>query len=91
MGDFVKIAVKTALVATIVGSVIAIFNNVSVSLPTLTKFVTVISKAKFILFFYCPWISDYFSLIMILCQISIAIWIFYFSGLAVRWILKVNE
>lgn len=91
MGDFVKIAVKTALVATIVVAVYQIFATIQISIPSLTNFTFVIAKGKAILFHYGPWLSDYWGLIMTLCQVALGIWAFYFAILAVRWILKVNE
>lgn len=91
MGDFVKIAVKTALVATICVAIYQLFATVTVSLPTLTLFYRFIQKAKAILFFYLPWVSDYWGFIMILCEVALGIWGFYFAMLAIRWILKVNE
>lgn len=91
MGDFVKIAVKTALVATIVVAVYQIFASISISLPALTGFNLVIAKGKALLFFYVPWVQNNWSLIITLVEVALGIWAFYFSILAVRWILKVNE
>ena len=91
MGDFVKIAVKTALVATICVAIYQLFASVSVPVSVGAQFIALIGRAKAMLFFYCPWISDSWSLIMTLCQVAIGIWGFYFTMLAVRWILKVNE
>lgn len=91
MGDFVKIAVKTAIVATVCVAIYQLFSTITISLPTLTNFTYLIRRAKSLLFFYTPWIEDYWSLFMILCQVAIGLWGFYFSMLAIRWILKVNE
>ena len=91
MGDFVKIAVKTALVATIVVAVYQVFATVTISLPSLSTLINLIGKAKTIMFFYMPWISDNWSFIIILCEVALGIWGFYFAMLAIRWILKVNE
>ena len=91
MGDFVKIAVKTALVAPICVAIYQLFSTITISFPAFTIFIEAIAKGKAILFFYIPWVQTHWSLIMILCQVALGIWGFYFTMLAVRWILKVNE
>ena len=91
MGDFVKIAVKTALVAGICVAIYQIFASISITLPTLTHISNIILKAKAIVFFYFPWVGNYWAFIMTLCDVAIGLWVFYFTMLAVRWILKVNE
>ena len=91
MGDFVKIAVKTALVATIVVAVYQIFVTIQIPTMTFTNLAILIGKMKAIMFFYLPWLQDYWSFIIVLCEVSLGIWGFYFAMLAIRWILKVNE
>lgn len=91
MGDFVKIGVKVALVATICVAIYQIFASISISLPALTTLIALVAKAKAIVFFYMPWVQTYFTLIMALCQAAIAVWTFYFAMLSVRFIMKVNE
>ena len=91
MGDFVKIAVKTAIVATVCVAIYQLFSTIQIDYSLNTSFTLAIAKAKAIFFHYNPWMQNSWGFVMILCQVALGIWGFYFAMLAVRWILKVNE
>ena len=92
MGDAIKIAVKSALIAVITGAIIAIFVNVQVPGYNVSLVVSAIGKGRAIVQYYA---GSYITLVDIglwlLGVRYVAIPILKISLIAVKWVLKVNE
>lgn len=91
MADFVKIALKTTLILGLVAAVVVIFGVIQFPTLDLSLLITYVGVAKRLLAFYVPYANTFLTLIFTLIFVCIASWTFYFSTLAVKWILKVNE
>ena len=92
MGDFVKIGVKTALIAIITSAILLLFANVQVPAFNVQLVVDAIGKGKAIVNYYAGVFSP---------VVAAAFWLlgFYYLALptfkiamiATKWIMKVNE
>lgn len=91
MGDFVKIALKTTLILSLVAAIVVLFGVIQFPALDLTYLIRIVALAKAIFIYYVPYASVFLNIIFVLIFVSIAAWTFYFSTLAVKWIIKVNE
>ena len=91
MSDFVKIALKTTLILSLVAAIVVLFGVIQFPALDLTYLIKIVALAKAILIFYVPYARVFLNIIFVLIFVSIAAWTFYFSTLAVKWIIKVNE
>lgn len=91
MADFVKIALKTTLILGLVAAIVVIFGVIQFPTLDLSLIISAVGFAKTFLSFYVPYAGTFLTLIFTLIFVNIASWTFYFSTLAVKWILKVNE
>lgn len=92
MGDFVKIAAKTALIAVITGAILLVFANVQVPVFNVQLVVNAIGKGRAIVQYYCgPFITLVDIGLWLMGIRYVAIPTLHFSLLAVKWVLKVNE
>ena len=92
MGDAIKIAVKSALIAVITGAIIAIFVNVQVPGYNVSLVVSAIGKGRAIVQYYAgPYITLVDIGLWLLGVRYVAIPILKISLIAVKWVLKVNE
>lgn len=91
MGDLVKIAAKTALIAVITGAIIGVFAVVSFPAIDFTAVYTAVSKALAIVNYWFPVLAHYWRLVLTLYSVALALIALRFSLIAVRWIMKVNE
>lgn len=92
MGDFVKIAAKTALIAVITTAILAIFLNVQVPVFNVNLVVQAIGKGRALVSYYCgPFITLVDIGLWLLGIRYVALPALHMGLLAVKWILKVNE
>lgn len=91
MGDWVKIAVKTALVATITVAIVAVFATVQLPSVNVSDLVPYLQKGYAIAVHWCPVLGVIYPVAIALMGLRIAIWGVHFGLMAVRWIMKVNE
>lgn len=91
MGDFVKIALKTTLILGLVAAIVVLFGVIQFPALDLTYLVKLVAFAKTMFIFYIPYAQTFMNIIFVLIMVAIAAWTFYFSTLAVKWIIKVNE
>ena len=89
--DIIKIGVKTALIAVITAAIIAIFANVQIPGLDFTMFGQAISKALAIIYHWVPGSSVIVPLAFSMMGIQLAIILFQYAMIAVRWVMKVNE
>lgn len=91
MADFIKIAAKTALIAVVTAAIIAIFASLTIPGLDFTTFTGGLSTALAIAYHWCPALNIVFPLAVAVAGIVLALYLFHFAMIAVRWIFKVNE
>lgn len=91
MGDAVKIAVKTALIAGITAGIIALFNVIQIPSVDYTSFTQAISTGLAVIYHYIPVTTVLFPLVLGILAFDVALRAFNLAMIAVRWIMKVNE
>lgn len=91
MSDFVKIALKTTLILSLVAAIVVLFGVIQFPALNLTYLLRLVAFAKTIFIFYVPYAQTFLNIIFVLIMVSISAWTFYFGTLAVKWIIKVNE
>lgn len=91
MGDAVKIAVKTALIAVIMVALWAVFTQIQI--PTLDFSVVFqsIGTSFAIISYWVPAFPTIWTTTLAMLGVLVALWTFRFAMIATRWIMKVNE
>lgn len=91
MADWVKIALKTGLVAGVMVALWAVFTQIQ--LPTI-DYSGVIQTMSFAYAFLTYWIPVFpiiWNISLVMLSVLLALWTFRFGTIAVRWLFKVNE
>lgn len=91
MSDYLKIAIKVGLIATISASLIAVFSSIIIPEPDFSIVTQAVSKGYAFLNYWVPGASVVIPVAVGLLSVQLAILIFQFAMIGVRWILKVNE
>lgn len=91
MGDAVKIAVKTALVAVITSAILALFTVVQFPALDFSVLTNGLSTALAVAYHWCPVFSIIFPASLVILSLKLSIKIFEMGAIAWRWIFKVNE
>lgn len=91
MGDLVKIAVKTALIAVIMAGIVVIFNTVQIPALDFTLLTQGLGVALAVLYHYVPIARTIIPLALVILTLDLAIITFRIGMIAVKWIMKVNE
>lgn len=89
--DYVKMGAKLALIAVITAAIIAIFANVQIPTLDFTLLTQGISTALAIMYHWVPAAQVVVPLAFSMLGIQLAILLFEYAMIAVRWVLKVNE
>lgn len=89
--DYVKMGAKIALIAVITAAIIAIFANVQIPNLDFTLFTNGVSTALAIIYHWVPGANIIVPLAISMLGIQLAILLFEYAMIAVRWVLKVNE
>lgn len=91
MADWMKIVLKTGLIAGVMAGIWAIFTQIQI--PTL-NFNWVFSgwtTAFALIRYWYPEFPVIWNFTLILLGILVALWTYRFASIAIRWLFKVNE
>lgn len=91
MADWMKILLKTGLIATVMVALWAVFTQIQI--PTLSYqsiFIRVGTGIK-LLTYWIPVFPIIWTATLTMLGILIALWTFRFGMVAIRWLFKVNE
>lgn len=91
MGDAIKIAVKTALIAVITAAIIALFANIQIPSMNFQYFSQALGTGLAVLYHYVPVAQVLFPVVLSLLAFDVALRAFNLAMIATRWVLKVNE
>lgn len=91
MGDAIKIAAKTALIAVITAAIIALFANITIPSLDFTQMTRGLGVALAVFYHWCPVATVLFPIALTMLGLQLAIIVFEFGMIAVRWVMKVNE
>lgn len=89
--DIAKIAAKTALIAVITTAIVAIFATVQIPNLDFTLFGQALGKGLAIIYHWVPGSNVIVPIAFSMMSIQLAILLFEYAMIAVRWIMKVNE
>lgn len=89
--DWVKIALKTALVATIMVALFAVFSSVQIPAVDFTNFSAALSSGLAVMYYWFPISQVLFPLFLTLLALDLGVFLFKYGMIAVKWLMKVNE
>lgn len=89
--DYVKMGAKIALIAVITAAIIAIFANVQIPNLDFTLFGQALGKGLAIVYHWVPGSNVIVPIAVSMLGIQLAILLFEYGMIAVRWVMKVNE
>lgn len=89
--DYVKMGAKIALIAVITAAIIAIFASVQIPNLDFNLFNSGVSTALAIIYHWVPGSNIIVPLAISMLGIQLAILLFEYAMIAVRWVMKVNE
>lgn len=91
MGDAIKIAVKTGLIAVITAAVIALFANIQIPALDYSQISQALGIGLAVMFHWVPVMTVLWPLVLFILSFHIGYYAFKVAMIAVRWIMKVNE
>ena len=91
MGDFVKIAAKTALIAIITAAIIALFANIQIPSLNFSQFTQALGIGLAIMYHYVPVMTILWPIVLALIAFDLGYYAFKLAMIAIRWVMKVNE
>lgn len=91
MGDFVKIGVKSALIAVITAAIIALFVTVKIPAVDFAPLTQGLGMSLAVLYHYVPVLQIIMPVVLSLLAFEAAVNLFHLAMIAVRWVMKVNE
>lgn len=91
MAEWAKIAIKTAITATILGSLLLIISNISMPALDYSLFSTALDKGYAILNYWFPYFNHLWNMFVIILLLRISFAILKFSVISARVLMKVNE
>lgn len=91
MGDIIKIAAKTALIAVITAGIIALFANIQIPALDYTQFSQALGMGLAVLYHYVPVMAILWPVVLALIAFDLGYYAFQLAMIAIRWIMKVNE
>lgn len=86
-----KIAVKAGLIAVVTVAIIALFANVTIPGLDFTVFGQALGAGLAIVYHWCPATVIVIPVAVAMFGLYLAILLFEFAMIAIRWIFKVNE
>lgn len=89
--DYIKMAAKVALIAVITAAIIAIFANVQIPSLNFTLLNQGLGTALAVIYHWVPAAQVIFPIAVAMLGIQLAILLFEYAMIAVRWVMKVNE
>lgn len=91
MGDAIKIAAKTALIAVITTAIIALFANINIPNLDYSSFSQALGVGLAIMYHYVPVMTILWPIVLALIAFDLAYYAFQLAMIAIRWVMKVNE
>lgn len=91
MGDAIKIAVKTGLIAVITAAVIALFANIQIPSLDYSQISQALGIGLAVMFHWVPIMSVLWPIVLFIFSFHIGYYAFKVAMIAIRWIMKVNE
>lgn len=91
MGDAIKIAVKTALIAVITVAVIALFANLQIPNVDFSVLTQSLGIGLAVIYHYAPITQVLFPIVLTLLAFDAGYRLFQLAMIATRWVMKVNE
>lgn len=91
MFDGIKIAAKVALIAVITAAIVALFAVVKIPGLDFTYFSQGLNSALAFAYNWCPGLSIVVPVAVSMAGVYLAILLFHYAMIGVRWIMKVNE
>lgn len=91
MGDLVKIAAKTALIVVITAAILALFATIQIPNIDFSVLSTGLGVALAVIHHWIPISTVIIPASIVMLSLQLAIVLFEFAMIAVRWIMKVNE
>ena len=91
MADWAKIALKTGLIAVVMVALWAVFTQVQIPTIDFSVVFSGAGTALAVLNYWFPVFSVVWNTTLVLVGVIIALWVFRFAMIAVRWLFKVNE
>lgn len=89
--DYIKMAAKVALIAVVTTAIIAIFANVQIPSLDFTLFGQALGKGLAIIYHWVPGSNVIVPIAFAMLGVQLAIILFEYAMIAVRWVMKVNE
>ena len=89
--DYIKMGAKIALIAVITAAILIIFANVQIPSLNFNLFTQGINTALAIIYHWVPAAQVIFPIAVSMLGIQLAIMLFEYAMIAVRWVMKVNE
>lgn len=86
-----KIAVKAGLIAVVTVAIIALFANVQIPGLDFTVFSQALGTGLAIVYHWCPATVVVLPVAIAMFSLYLAIMLFEFAMIAIRWVFKVNE
>lgn len=91
MVEALKIAAKVALIAVITTAIVALFAGIQIPGLDFTYINQGLSTALAFAYHWCPGLQVVFPLAVAMAGVYLAIMLFHYAMIGVRWIMKVNE
>ena len=91
MADWAKIALKAGLIAVVMVALWAVFTQIQIPNIDFSLVFDGVGTAMAVLTYWFPVFPFVWGSALVLLGVLIALWLFRFSMIAVRWLFKVNE
>ena len=91
MADWVKIALKTGLIAGVMVALWAVFTQIQIPSIDFSILANSAGFAMAFLTYWCPAFPVVWNISLVMLGVLVALWTFRFSTVAIRWLFKVNE
>lgn len=91
MGDAIKIAVKTGLIAVITAAVIALFANIQIPTVDFNILTQGLSTGLAVIYHYAPITVVLYPIVLTLLAFDVGFRAFQLAMIAIKWVMKVNE
>ena len=89
--DYIKMGAKLALIAVITAAIILIFSTVQIPNLDFTLMNQGLGTALAVIYHWVPAAQVIFPIAVAMLGIQLAILLFEYAMIAVRWVMKVNE
>ena len=89
--DYIKMAAKIALIAVITTAIIVLFAGIQFPVPDFAPIFQYAGKGLAIINYWVPFMATLLPIALSLIGVRLAIYLFKFAMIAVKWIMKVNE